>query len=50
MENFKSFITEEEDKDEPYRLIVFQNSNDIIRDIKDSALGELTKLLKKELV
>ena len=36
MEKFKSFITEEEDKDEPYKLVVFQNSNDIIRDIKDS--------------
>ena len=45
MEKFKDFITEE--KDEPYKLIVFQNSNDDIRDVKDTALGELTELLKK---
>jgi ribosomal protein S6--L-glutamate ligase len=45
MEKFSEFITEE--KDEPYKLIVFQNSNDVIRDVKDSALGELTELLKK---
>ena len=45
MEKFKSFITEA--KEEPYKLVVFQNSNDVIRDVKDSALGELTELLKK---
>ena len=44
MEKFKSFITEET---KPYKLVVFQNSNDVIRDVKDSALGELTELLKK---
>jgi len=45
MEKFKSFITEA--KEEPYKLVVFQNSNDVIRDVKYSALGELTELLKK---
>ena len=45
MEQFKSFITEA--KEESYKLVVFQNSNDVIRDVKDSALGELTELLKK---
>ena len=31
MEKFKSFITEA--KEESYKLIVFQNSNDVIRDV-----------------
>jgi len=44
LEKFKSFITEET---KPYKLVVFQNSNDVIRDVKDSALVEFTELLKK---
>ena len=43
---FKSFITEE-DNEKPYKLIVFQNSGDEIRDVKDTALGQITELLKK---
>ena len=45
MEKFSEFITEA--KEESYKLIVFQNSSDIIRDVKDTALGELTELLQK---
>ena len=46
MENFKKFLSEQSDE-KPYKLIVFQNSGDDIRDVKDSALGQLTELLKK---
>ena len=45
MEKFSDFITEA--KDESYKLVVFQNSNDVIRDVKDTALGELSDLMKK---
>ena len=47
MENFKKFLSEQSDE-KPYKLIVFQNSGDDIRDVKDSALGQLTELLKKQ--
>ena len=45
MEKFKEFITEE--KDEPYRLVVFNHSGDMIRDVKDTGLGELVALMTK---
>jgi len=43
---FKSFITEEDNK-KPYNLIVFNHSGEMVRDIKDTGLGELIKLINK---
>jgi RimK family alpha-L-glutamate ligase len=45
MEKFKSFITEA--KEEPYELVVFNNSGDNIRDVGNSGLAKLIKLLDK---
>ena len=44
MEKFKSFITEEE-KEQSYKLIIFNHSAEMVRDVKDTSLGELIKLL-----
>ena len=47
MENFKSFITEEEEeKDEPYRLIVFNNTGDGIRDVGEEKNSEFELRVK----
>ena len=46
MGKFVEFL-KEQNGEEPYKLIVFQNSGDEIRDVKDTALGEVTELLKK---
>ena len=46
MDKFSDFISEQKNE-EPYKLVVFQNSNDWIRDVKDTALGALSELLKK---
>ena len=45
MEQFKSYITEE--KDEPYKLVIFNHSGEMVRDIKDTGLGELVALMTK---
>ena len=42
LENFKSFITEQ--KDEPYRLIVFNNTGDGIRDVGEKERSEFNLL------
>jgi len=44
LEKFKSFITEEE-KQQSYKLIIFNHSAEMVRDVKDTSLGELIKLL-----
>ena len=46
MEKFSDFISEQKNE-QPYKLVVFQNSNDWIRDVKDTSLGALSVLLKK---
>ena len=47
MEKFKSFITEEEEeKDEPYRLIVFNNTGDGIRDVGEEKNSEFELRVK----
>ena len=43
MEKFSSFITEQ--KEESYKLIIFNHSAEMVRDVKDTSLGELIKLL-----
>ena len=45
MEKFKSFITEE--KDEPYKLVIFNHSGEMVRDVKDTGLRELVVLMTK---
>ncbi len=44
MDNFKSFITEQ--KDEPYRLIVFNNTMENIRDVGQESNDELNLRVK----
>ena len=46
MDDFKKFLSEQSDE-QPYKLIVFENSGDSIRDVKDTALGQLIQLVKK---
>ena len=45
MEKFSEFITEE--KDEPYKLVIFNHSGEMVRDVKDTGLGELVALMTK---
>ena len=42
--SFNSFLTEQEDV-KPYKLIIFNHSAEMVRDVKDTSLGELIKLL-----
>ena len=39
MEKFKSFITEEE-KEQPYKLVVFNNTQDYVRDVGEKERAE----------
>ena len=45
MEKFSEFITEV--KDEPYKLVIFNHSGEMVRDVKDTGLGELVALMTK---
>ena len=45
MEKFSEFITEA--KDEPYKLVIFNHSGEMVRDVKDTGLGELVALMTK---
>ena len=45
MEKFSEFITEA--KDEPYKIVIFNHSGEMIRDVKDTGLGELLALMTK---
>ena len=42
---FKSFITEE-DNEKTYNLIVFNHSGESVRDVKDTSLNEMNKILE----
>ena len=42
---FKSFITEE-DNEKSYNLIVFNHSGESVRDVKDTSLNEMNKILE----
>ena len=46
MENFKKFLSEQSDE-KPYKLIVFNHSGESIRDVKDTSLNEMNKILEK---
>ena len=44
-QKFRDFITEE--KDEPYKLVIFNHSGEMVRDVKDSGLPEYMKIMTK---
>ena len=46
MENFKKFLSEQSDE-KPYKLIVFNHSGESVRDVKDTSLNEMNKILEK---
>ena len=46
MENFKQFLSEQSDE-KPYKLIVFNHSGESVRDVKDTSLNEMNKILEK---
>ena len=46
MKNFENYLTEKENKT-PYKLVLFSHSGEQVRDIGDTGLGELIKLMKK---
>ena len=46
MENFKKFLSEQSDE-QPYKLIVFNHSGESVRDVKDTSLNEMNKILEK---
>ena len=41
----RDFLHEQEVSDKPYKLIIFNHSAEMVRDVKDTSLGELIKLL-----
>jgi len=45
MEKFSEFITEA--KEEAYKLVIFNHSGEMVRDVKDTGLGELIALMTK---
>ena len=45
MEKFSEFITEAKEK--PYKLVIFNHSGEMVRDVKDTGLGELVALMTK---
>jgi ribosomal protein S6--L-glutamate ligase len=45
-QSFSNFITEEV-KEQPYKLIIFNNASEQIRDVKDTGFSELAKLMAK---
>ena len=44
MGKFVEFL-KEQNGEEPYKLIVFNHSGEMVRDIKDTGLGELIQLM-----
>ena len=46
MENFKKFLSEQSDE-KPYKLIAFNHSGESVRDVKDTSLNEMNKILEK---
>ena len=46
MGKFAEFL-KEQNGEEPYKLIVFNHSGEMVRDIKDTGLGELIQLMNK---
>ena len=44
-QKFREFITEQ--KDEPYKLVIFNHSGEMVRDVKNTGLGELIALMTK---
>ena len=46
MGKFVEFL-KEQNGEEPYKLIVFNHSGEMVRDIKDTGLGELIQLMNK---
>ena len=46
MENFKKFLSVQSDE-KPYKLIVFNHSGESVRDVKDTSLNEMNKILEK---
>ena len=45
MEKFSSFT--EAKKGKPYKLVIFNHSGEFIRDVKDTSLGIMTKMMEK---
>tara|TARA_B100000424_G_C22874330_1_gene465556 strand:+ start:19 stop:1104 length:1086 start_codon:yes stop_codon:yes gene_type:complete len=46
MDDFKKFLSEQSDE-KPYKLIVFNHSGESVRDVKDTSLNEMNKILEK---
>ena len=46
MDDFKKFLSEQSDE-QPYKLIVFNHSGESVRDVKDTSLNEMNKILEK---
>ena len=44
MEKFSDFISEQKNE-QPYKLIIFNHCAEMVRDVKDTSLSELIKLL-----
>jgi len=44
-QKFRDFLTEEKDK--PYKLVIFNHSGEMVRDVKDSGLPEYMKIMTK---